>query len=107
MLKYNIFDIRIYCVILYKIHTVCIISIIPLGINAILSVDDMDITENSATLICKLPCFSSNLQCVLSNFTLNSMDVNVTNSMRTGDITGSLMTYIQLSYSNYNCHWSK
>ena len=42
-------------------------------------------------LISELPCFSSNLECVLSHFTLNNMDVNVTNS--TSDITGSLMTY--------------
>ena len=37
-------------------------SIILLGVNAILSVDEMDITENSATLTCELPCFSPNLR---------------------------------------------
>ena len=63
----------------------------------------MDITENSATLTCELPCFSSNLQCVLSKFTLNSMDVNVTNSP--SNITGSLMTYSYPTYSNYNSQW--
>ena len=85
MLKYNIFT--YVFIVSYCIRYV----IIPLGVNAILSVDEMNITENSATLTCELSCFSPNLQCVLSNFTLNSMDVNVTNSI--GDITGSLMTY--------------
>ena len=51
----------------------------------------MDITENSATLTCELPCFSSNLQCVISHFTTCCTDANVTNS--TSDITGSLMAY--------------
>ena len=51
----------------------------------------MDITENSATLSCELPCFSHNLQCVLSNFTLNGIYVNVTNSP--GNVTSSLMAY--------------
>ena len=54
-----------------------IILIIPLGVNAILSVDETEITENSATLICELPCLSSNLQCVISHFIT----------------TGSLMAY--------------
>ena len=62
-----------------------------LGVNGILSVDETEITENSAKLISELPCFSSNLQCVLSNFTMNSMDVNVTNNV--SNITGSLMAY--------------
>ena len=47
--------------------------------------------ENSATLTCELPCFSSNLQCVISHFITSCTDVNVTNS--TSDITGSLMAY--------------
>ena len=70
---------------------VCIILIIPLGINAILSVDEMDITENSATLTCELPCFSSNLRCVIFYSVTSCDDVSVTNN--TGDITGSLMAY--------------
>ena len=51
----------------------------------------MDITENSAALTFELPCFSSNLQCVISHFTTCCTNVNVTNI--TGDITGSLMAY--------------
>ena len=66
-------------------------SIILSGVNAILSVDETEITENSATLTCELPCFSSNLQCVVSRFMTCCTDVNVTNSI--GDITGSVMTY--------------
>ena len=62
-----------------------------LGVNAILSVNETEITENSAKLISELPCFSSDLQCALSNFTMDSMDVNVTNSI--GNITGPLMAY--------------
>ena len=65
--------------------------IIPLGVNAILSVDEMVITENSATLTCELPCFSSNLQCVVSHFITSCTDVNVTYGA--SDITGSLMAY--------------
>ena len=65
-----------------------IILIIPLGVNAILSVDEMDITENSATLTCELPCFSSNLQCVVSHFITSCTGVNVTYGTR--DITGSM-----------------
>ena len=64
---------------------------VHIGVNAILSVYATKITENSATLMSEVPCFSSNLECVLSHFTLNNVDVNVTNS--TSDITGSLMTY--------------
>ena len=50
-----------------------------------------DITENSATLICELPCFSPNLRCVVSQFTTNNMDVNVASG--SGQVTGSLMAY--------------
>ena len=66
-------------------------SIILLGVNAILSVDETEITENSATLTCELPCFSTNLQCVISHFVTSCTNVNVSNS--TSDITGSVMTY--------------
>ena len=51
----------------------------------------MVITENSATLTCELPCFSSNLQCVVSHFITSCADVNITYGTR--NITGSLMTY--------------
>ena len=64
---------------------------VHIGVNAIFSVDETNITENSVMLISELPCNSSNLECVISNFTVNNMDVNVTNS--TSVITGSLMTY--------------
>ena len=50
-----------------------------------------DITENSATLICELPCFFSNLRCVVSQFTTNNMDVNVASG--SGQVTDSLMAY--------------
>ena len=44
--------------------------------------------ENSATLICELPCFSPRLKCVISHFITN---VNVANI--SSDITGSVMAY--------------
>ena len=47
--------------------------------------------ENSATLICELPCFSPRLQCVISRFITSCTDVDETDS--TSDITGSVMTY--------------
>ena len=47
--------------------------------------------ENSATLICELPCFSPRLQCVISHFITSCTDVNLANI--TSDITGSVMTY--------------
>ena len=62
-----------------------------IGVNAILSVDETNITENSCTLMSEVLCNSSNLQCVLSNITLNNVDVNVTNI--TDDIIDSLMNY--------------
>ena len=61
------------------------------GVNAILSVDESDITDNSATLICELPCFSPNLRCVVSHFTTNNMDVNVAST--TGHVNDSVMVY--------------
>ena len=61
-----------------------------IGVNAILSVE-MDVTENSATLIYELPCFSPGLQCVTSYFTTNDMDFNMNNI--TSDITDTVMTY--------------
>ena len=65
-------------------------STILLGVNAILSVDETEITENSATLTCELPCFSSNLQCVISHFITSCTDVNVTSSII---FAGTVMTY--------------
>ena len=62
-----------------------------LGVNAILSVHETDIMEDSAILICELPCFSPSLQCVISHFITSCTDVNVAN--RISDITGSVMTY--------------
>ena len=62
-----------------------------IGVSAILSVE-IDVTENSATLIHELPCFSPGLQCVMSNFTTNDMDFNNMNSV-TSDVTDSMMAY--------------
>ena len=64
---------------------------IILGVNAILSVDETDIMENSAIVICELPCFSPSLQCVISHFITSCTDVDVANSI--SDITGSVMAY--------------
>ena len=47
--------------------------------------------EDSAILICELPCFSPSLQCVISHFITSCIDVNVANSI--SDITGSVMAY--------------
>ena len=38
-----------------------------------------------------MPCFSPNLQCVVSQFTTNNMDVNAASGR--GQVTGSLMAY--------------
>ena len=65
----------------------CIYVYVYLGVNAI-SVDERGTSDDSATLICKLACFSSNLQCAIVSFTTNSV---VTNSI--SDVTGSVMTY--------------
>ena len=51
---------------------------------------ETNIAENSATLTCKLPCLSPNVQCVLSQF-ISCTDVNVT--VNTGNITGSVESY--------------
>ena len=59
-----------------------------LGVNPISSIEETDITENSATLTCELPCFSPNVQCVLSQF-ISCTNVNVT----IGNITGSVESY--------------
>ena len=58
-----------------------------------------------------MSCFSSDLRCVVSQFTTNNMDVNVASG--NGQVTGSLMAYsyptqaITLSCLNsgttYNC----
>ena len=61
-----------------------------LGVNPISSIEETGIAENSAMLICKLPCFSPDIQCVLSQF-LSCTDVNVT--IDTGNITGSVESY--------------
>ena len=60
------------------------------GVHAVLDVDETDITENSATLTCELPCFSPNIQCVLSQF-ISCTDVNVTIDI--GNIIGSVESY--------------
>ena len=60
------------------------------GVHAILDVEETNITENSASLTCELPCFSPNIQCVLSQF-MSCTDVNVT--IDTGNITGSVESY--------------
>ena len=61
------------------------------GISPILSIDESDITEDSATLICELSCFSPDSQCVVSHLTTNNMGVNVVCSI--GQVTGSVMAY--------------
>ena len=48
-----------------------------LGVNSILSVNKSDITENSATLISKLPCSSPELLCVVSHLATNNVDINM------------------------------
>ena len=69
---------------------ICIFSNL-VGVNALLSVDEDSITEDSATLICELSCFSPNLQCAVSQFTTNNMNVNVASG--SGQVTGSVMAY--------------
>ena len=56
-----------------------------LGVQ-IFDVNEASVTENSVTLICQLPCFSPDLQCVLYD-----MDVNVT--IDPGNIIGSVESY--------------
>ena len=68
-----------------------ILITIYVGVNALLSVDGSEVTEDSAILICKLPCFSPILKCVISQFKTNNMDVDVTNI--TSDVIGSVMAY--------------
>ena len=80
---------HIYCVLCN--HTYVYLNlIIILGVNVI-SVDERGTIEDSATLICELPCFSPSLQCVISHFITSCTDVNVANSI--SDITGSVMAY--------------
>ena len=51
-----------------------------------------DITEDAATLICELPCFSPNLQCVESQYLRQiNMDINVASG--NDQVTASLMAY--------------
>ena len=66
-------------------------------VNAILSIDESDITENSATLTCELSCFSPNLQCTMSDLTTNNTNVNVAGG--SGQVTGSVTAY---SYPTQN-----
>ena len=62
-----------------------------IGISPILSIDESDITEDSATLICELSCFSPDPQCVVSHLTTNNMGANVVCAI--GQVTGSVMAY--------------
>ena len=61
------------------------------GVNALLSIDEGNIMEDSATLIWELSCSSPNLQCAVSQFTTNNMNVNVASG--SGQVTGSVMAY--------------
>ena len=61
------------------------------GVNALLSVHEDNITEDSATLICELSCFSPNLRCAVSQFTTNNINVNMASG--SGQVTGSVMAY--------------
>ena len=71
-------------------------------VNALLSVSESGITENSSTLICELPPI---LKCVISQFKTNNMNINVTNI--TSDVTGSVMAYNYIANPNYDSCWSK
>ena len=62
-----------------------------IGISPTLSIDESDITEDSATLICELSCFSPNSRCVVSLLTTNNMGANVVCAI--GQVTGSVMAY--------------
>ena len=65
------------------------------GVNGILSVEVIDITEKSATVISEMPCHSPDLLCALSNLILltatNNMSVTVENTTDNGN--GSVMAY--------------
>ena len=56
----------------------------------------IDIREDSATLSSKMPCFSSDLLCAVSNLTTNNMSITVENTI--DDDNGSVMAY---SYPNH------
>ena len=55
-----------------------------------------DIKVDSATLSSKMPCFSSDLLCAISDLTTNGMSVTVENT--TDNNNGSVMAY---SYPNH------
>ena len=55
-----------------------------------------DIREDSATLSCEMPCFSSDLLCAVSDLTTNNMSVTV--EYTTDNDNESVMTY---SYRNH------
>ena len=61
------------------------------GVNAILSISETSQLSDSVTLLCEMPCFSSDLQCVIFNLTANNMNIDV--SITTGPVTGSVMSY--------------
>ena len=63
-----------------------------LGVQ-IFDVNEANVTENSVTLICQLPCFSPDLQCVLYNLQLTTNDMNVNVTIDTGNIIGSVESY--------------
>ena len=64
---------------------------ILLRVNAILSVSETNILADSAMLSCVLSCFSPKLQCAVSKFTTNNMDVTVASTI--GHVTGTVNTY--------------
>ena len=61
-----------------------------IGVNAILSVEVSDITEDSAKLNSETPCLSSDLQCDIFTLTTNNMSVTIENTTNT---PVSLMLY--------------
>ena len=70
-------------------------SCMYVGVNAILSVEVSDITENSATVISEMPCYSPDLLCAMSYLTTNDKSVTVEYTIDNGN--GSVMAY---SYPN-------
>ena len=57
-----------------------------------MSIDDSGITDDSATLICELSCFSSDLRCNVYRLITNDMDIIDVTSIIV-HVTGSVMDY--------------
>ena len=82
-------------------HTyICLYVHVFTDVNAVLRVDESNITENSARLICELPCSSPDLRCKIFNFTACDMNIYVTNA--THCVNGLMMLYVHKNLSNLN-----